>query len=99
MRVSHRRRSSVNFGENILARKYVRKINKMFEFCMIFALKLTKCPNVLRYLHKKYFPRFFGGGGKCLLPLSPTPVLYYASEMSADFAATQSYLMSRCVFV
>jgi len=41
----HKRRSSVNFGGDIFARKYMHeKINKMPEFYTIFFRKINKIP-------------------------------------------------------
>jgi len=78
----HRRRSWVNFGvaTHFCPKIYVRKINKMPEFYLIFARKITKFPNFTWYLPeyarifhdicpKIFFPKF-GGRGTCLL----TPV-------------------------
>ena len=49
-----RRRSSASFrGHDILARKYVSKINKMPEFYMIPARKIIKIPEFLSYLPEK----------------------------------------------
>jgi len=45
------RRSWVNFGARYFCPKiYVRKINKMPEFYIIFARKITEFPNCTRYL-------------------------------------------------
>ena len=59
------------------------KINKMPEFYMILARKINKIPNFcpqMPYFYiiiarKIFFPDFFffGGGGTCPLPPSPTP--------------------------
>jgi len=61
----HRRRDPVNFrGHDIFAEKYVLKINKMPEFYMKIARIF--CPNSF----------FFGRGGTCPLPPSPTPMVH-----------------------
>ena len=57
----HRRRSSVNFrGQDIFARKNVRKINKIPEFYMILARKIIKLFEFLCYLPENVtkFPNF-----------------------------------------
>ena len=57
-------------GKTFLPEKYVWKINKMPEFCMILA---PKCSNFTIIIARKIFFLFFLGGGAA--PSSPTPVI------------------------
>jgi len=65
----HRRRSSVNFGgKTFLPQNICIKINKMWEFCMVFAGKINKIPELyMIFACKNIFPQFLGATAPPLL--------------------------------
>jgi len=66
--------------------KFAPKINKIPEFCMIFARKMPKF--YIMIARKSIFPEFFfwGGGARALPalgPLSPSPTPMHKAEVTA----------------